>query len=78
MSTLNIFVSFEYNKENELKNQFYRQAEGYCRKESACLQCASTPMAGSPETMKTDKKHDSRRESHPLLDRPEIEWPCRT
>ena len=31
MSTLNIFVSFEYNKENELKNQFYRQAEEYCR-----------------------------------------------
>ena len=33
---------------------------------------------GGPKTTKTDKKHGSRRESHPLLDRPEIDWPCRT
>ena len=33
---------------------------------------------GGPKTTKTDKKHFSRRESHPLLDRPEIDWPCRT
>ena len=30
MSTLNIFVSFEFNKENELKDNFYRQAEVHC------------------------------------------------
>ena len=30
------------------------------------------------KTTKTDKKHGSRQESHPLLDRPEIDWPCRT
>lgn len=30
MSTLNIFVSFEFNKENELKENFYRQAEEHC------------------------------------------------
>ena len=33
---------------------------------------------GGPKTTKTDKKHGSRRESHPLLDRPEFDWPCRT
>ena len=33
---------------------------------------------GGAKTTKTDKKHGSRRESHPLLDRPEIDWPCRT
>ena len=27
---------------------------------------------------KMDKKHGSRQETHPLLDRPEIDWPCRT
>ncbi len=47
-------------------------------RESACLQCAFTPLAGDPKTMKTDKKHGSRQESHPLLDRPVIDWPCRT
>ena len=36
------------------------------------------PIGGGPKTMKTDKKHGSRRESHPLLDRPEFDWPCRT
>ena len=36
------------------------------------------PIGGDPKTMKTDKKHGSRRESHPLLDRPEFDWPCRT
>lgn len=30
MTTLNIFVSFEFNKENELKNNFYSQAEEHC------------------------------------------------
>ena len=39
---------------------------------------AFTPLAGDPKTTKTDKKHGSRRESHPLLDRPEFDWPCRT
>ena len=47
-------------------------------RESACLQCAFTPLAGDLKTTKTDKKHGSRRESHPLLDRPEFDWPCRT
>lgn len=28
MSTINIFVSFEFGKDNSLKNQFYTQAEG--------------------------------------------------
>ena len=36
------------------------------------------PIGGGPKTTKMDKKHGSRRESHPLLDRPEIDWPCRT
>ena len=31
------------------------------------------PIGGGPKTMKTDKKGGSRRESHPLLDRPAIE-----
>ena len=30
MSTLNIFVSFEFNRENELKENFYSQAEEHC------------------------------------------------
>ena len=47
-------------------------------RESACLQCAFTPLAGDLKTTKTDKKHGSRQESHPLSDRPEIDWPCRT
>ena len=28
--------------------------------------------------MKTDKKHGSRQESHPLSDRPAIDWTCST
>ena len=36
------------------------------------------PTGGGPKTTKTDKKHGSRQEPHLLLDRPEIEWPCRT
>ena len=41
---------------------------------SMCLH----PIGGEPKTTKTDKKHGSRQESHPLLDRPEFDWPCRT
>ena len=36
------------------------------------------PIGGGLKRTKIDKKHGSRQESHPLLDRPEIEWPCRT
>ena len=36
------------------------------------------PIGGGPKTTKTDKKHGSRRETHLLLDRPAIDWPCRT
>ena len=36
------------------------------------------PTGGGPKTTKMDKKHGSRQELHPLLDRPEIDWPCRT
>ena len=36
------------------------------------------PIGGGPKTTKTDKNHSSRQESHPLLDRPAIERPCRT
>ena len=36
------------------------------------------PIGGGPKTTKMDKNHGSRQESHPLLDRPEIDWPCRT
>ena len=36
------------------------------------------PIGGGPKTTKMDKKHGSRQESHPLLDRPEIGWPFRT
>ena len=52
--------------------------EGERSRESPCLQCGFTPLAGDPKTMKTDKKHGSRQESHPLSDRPAIDWPCRT
>ena len=47
--------------------------EGERSRESACLQCAFTPLAGDTRTMKTDKKHGSRQEPQPLLDRPAIE-----
>ena len=40
--------------------------------------CAFTPLAGTLKTMKSDNKHGSRRESHPLLDRSEIDWHWRT
>ena len=36
------------------------------------------PIGGGPKTTKMDKKHGPRQESHPLSDRPEFEWPCRT
>ena len=36
------------------------------------------PTGRGPKTTKMDKKHGSRQESHPLSDRPEIDWPCRT
>ena len=39
---------------------------------------ALSPHWRGPKTTKMDKKHGSRQESHPLLDRPEIDWPCRT
>ncbi len=35
------------------------------------------PIGGGPKTTKMDKKHGSRQETHSLLDRPEIDWPCR-
>ncbi len=47
-------------------------------RESPCLQCGFTTLAGDLKTTKTDKKHGSRQESHLLLDRPAIDWPCRT
>ena len=43
------------------------------RSATSSLQCAFTPLAEDLKTTKTDKKHSSRQESHPLLDRPEIE-----
>ena len=36
------------------------------------------PIGGDLKTTKTDKKHGSRQESHPLLDRSEFDWPCST
>ena len=42
------------------------------------LQCGFTPLAGDTRTMKTDKKGALRLQTHLLLDRPEIDWPCRT
>ena len=47
-------------------------------RESPCLQCAFTPLAGDTRTMKTDKKGALRLQTHLLSDRPAIEWPCRT
>ena len=47
-------------------------------REPACLQCAFISLAGGPKTMKTDKKGALRLQTHPLLDRPEFDWPCRT
>ena len=35
------------------------------------------PIGRCPKTTKTDKNHGSRQESHPLSDRPTIDWPCR-
>ena len=46
-------------------------------RESACLPCAFTPLAGSLKTTKTDKKGALRLQTHLLLDRPAIDWPCR-
>ena len=36
------------------------------------------PIGGGPKTTKMDKKHGPRQETHPLLDRLETDWPCRT
>ena len=47
-------------------------------RESPCLQCGFTPLAGDTRTMKTDKKGALRLQTHLLLDRPAIDWPCRT
>ena len=47
-------------------------------RESACLQCAFTPLAGARRRQRRTRSMVHRRESHPLLDRPEIDWPCRT
>ena len=47
-------------------------------RESPCLQCAFTPLAGATRTMKTDKKGALRLQTHLLLDSPAIDWPCRT
>ena len=52
--------------------------EGERSRESACLQCGFTPLAGDTRTMKTDTKGALRLQPHLLLDRPEIDWPCRT
>ena len=41
-------------------------------RESPCLQCAFTPLAGDTRTMKTDKKGALRLQTHLLLDRPAI------
>ena len=51
---------------------------GRALQESPCLQCAFTPRAGDTRTMKTDKKGALRLQTHLLLDRPAIDWPCRT
>ena len=47
-------------------------------RESACLQCAFTPLAGARRRQRRTRSMVHRRESHPLSDRPEIAWPCRT
>ena len=47
-------------------------------RESLCLQCGFTPLAGDTRTMKTDKKGALRLQTHLLLDRLEIDWPCST
>ena len=49
--------------------------------ESACLQCAFTPLAGITRpktTQRWTRSNGSRQETHPLLDRLERPWPCRT
>ena len=51
---------------------------GECSRESLYLQCGFTPLAGDTRTMKTDKKGALRLQTHLLLDRPAIDWPCRT
>ena len=47
-------------------------------RESACLQCAFTPLAGARRRQRWTRSMVHRRESHPLSNRPEIAWPCRT
>ena len=54
-----------------------RQDEGAAPVGLPCLQCGFTPLAGDSRTMKTDKKGALRLQTHLLLDRPEIDWPCR-
>ena len=51
---------------------------GECSRESPCLQCGFTPLAGDTRTTKTDKKGALRLQTHLLLDRPAIDWPCST
>ena len=46
-------------------------------RESACLQCGFTPLAGDTRTIKTDKKGALRLQTHPLLDRLAIDSPCK-
>ena len=36
------------------------------------------PIGGAPKTMKTDKRGALRLQTYLLLDRPAIDWPCRT
>ena len=52
--------------------------EGERSRESPCLQCGFTPLAGDPKTMKTDNRCALRLQTHLLSDRPAIDWPCRT
>ena len=65
-----------------------RQAEGECNhdlaKRESALQGVGLssmrfhPIGREPKATKTDKKGGLRLQTHPLSDRPTIDWPCRT
>ena len=48
----------------------FASGRGYCC--AWCILMRFHPIGGGPKTTKMDKKHGSRQESHPLLDRPGV------
>ena len=69
-------VSYSYQAEGGYNHDLAKR--GGALQGVALSSMRFTPLAGNSRTMKTDKKGALRLQTHLLLDRPEIEWPCRT